>query len=177
MARPPAVPAPGRLPPVDGLMTPGGGPGDAPDTGDASATDTGDAGDVIVSICRESDGSYTVYPGPPPEGSEDEGLSEDDAAALGGGPASGAGPGGGMPMGGPGGGLAGGAGPAPGGNGAAGGIAADSIGAALKAALDILQADKGDEEGAGNADDAFAAGYNSSTEPTPVGMGQKYPRA
>jgi hypothetical protein len=175
------MPAPGRLPPVDGLTTPGGGPGDAPDTGDTSATDTGDAGDVIVSICKEDDGSYTVYPGPPPEGDEDEGMSEDDAAALGGGPASGGGPGGpgggGLPLGGPGGGLAGGAGPGPGGNGAAGGIAADSIGAALAAALKILQADKGDDEGAGNGDDQFAAGFNSSQEPTPVGMGQKYPRA
>jgi hypothetical protein len=57
-----------------------------------------------------------------------------------------------------------------GGGGATGsaGQPADSIGAALKLAMDIMQADKSSE---GAADDQFAAGFGASKSPTPVGMG------
>jgi hypothetical protein len=55
------------------------------------------------------------------------------------------------------------------------GIPADSIGAALKAALDILQADKSSEGAPGNADDQMAAGFSASQSPTPAtGPSQKY---
>jgi hypothetical protein len=48
---------------------------------------------------------------------------------------------------------------------------ADSIGAALKLAMDIMQADKSSEGAPGSADDQFAAGFGASKAPTPVGMG------
>jgi hypothetical protein len=64
-----------------------------------------------------------------------------------------------------------------GGGGASQGVPADSIGAALKAALDILQADKGSEGAPGNADDQLAAGFGADKNPTPASapaMKQKY---
>lgn len=55
------------------------------------------------------------------------------------------------------------------------GTQADSIGAALKAALDILTADKSSEGAPGNADDQLAAGFSASQSPTPAtGPAQKY---
>lgn len=45
---------------------------------------------------------------------------------------------------------------------------ADSIGAALKIAMDILQAHKSAEGAPGTADDQFAAGFGASKAPTPA---------
>ena len=64
-----------------------------------------------------------------------------------------------------------GGGPAP----APQGTPADSVGAALKAAMDILQADASSAGAPGSADDQMAAGYNASTAPTPAsGPSSKY---
>lgn len=49
---------------------------------------------------------------------------------------------------------------------------ADSVGAALKAAMDILQANASSAGAPGNADDQFSAGFGASKSPTPAG--QKY---
>jgi hypothetical protein len=121
---------------------------------------------VVCTITKNGDGSYTVFAGDEPEsggaGDTDDG-SEDDADALG--------PAGAAPA--PGGAAAGGMGAGGGGgNGATPqGIPADSVGAALKAALDILNADKSSEGAPGNADDQFAGGFNSPKSPTPIGLG------
>jgi hypothetical protein len=73
------------------------------------------------------------------------------------------------------GGMDGGMGGGAGGGAGGGGQPADSIGAALKIAMDILQADKSSEGAPGNADDQLSAGYSSSKDPTPAsGMKQKY---
>lgn len=126
-----------------------------------------DAGVVIVTITKSDDGSYMVYAGSPPDSSgSDADMSEDDADVMGGGDAgAGADPtaagGNGMDAG------AGAGGPP--------GQPADSIGAALKAALDILQGDKSSEGAPGNSDDQFSAGYSADKSPTPAsGPRQKY---
>jgi len=152
---------------------PGGGPaggmgadptmGGDPSAGGDAGDDSGGGGDVIVTICSNGDGSYTVYPGDEPSGGGDnDDTSEDDADAMG--------PAGGAPA--PGGGAGG---PPSGGGGASQGVPADSIGAALKAALDILNADKSSEGAPGNADDQFQAGFGADKNPTPAsGPSQKY---
>lgn len=110
--------------------------------------DAAPASDVVVTICKNDDGSYTVYAGDEPDASGDG--SSDDADAMGG---------------------AGDAAAAP----SAQGQPADSIGAALKAALDIMNSDKSSEGAPGNADDQFAAGFGASQSPTPAGgAAQKY---
>ena len=131
--------------------------------GDADA----DADDqVVLTITKDGQGGYVVYPGDEPEGGgagdTDDG-SEDDADAMG--------AAGGAPA--PGGGAGGAAG---GGNGASPqGIPADSVGAALKAAMDILQADASSAGAPGSADDQFAAGFGADKSPTPAtGASQKY---
>jgi hypothetical protein len=58
-----------------------------------------------------------------------------------------------------------------GGAGGSQGQPADSIGAALKAAMDILKADASSQGAPGSADDQFSAGFGASKAPTPVGMG------
>lgn len=121
-------------------------PGDAPDAEPDS--------DVLVTICSDGQGGFIIYQGDEPEGDTGD-MSEDDANAMG--PAGdAAAPGGGAPT--------------------PQGQPADSIGAALKAALDILNAAKSSEGAPGSADDQFAGGFNASKSPTPVGMGpaQKY---
>jgi hypothetical protein len=128
---------------------------------DPSAGGDDSGGDVVVTICRNDDGSYTVYPGDEPDsgGGADDG-SEDDADAMG---AAGAAPA-------PGGGAGG-----AGGAGGPQGQPADSIGAALKIALDLLNADKSSEGAPGNADDQLAAGFSADKSPTPAsGPSQKY---
>lgn len=117
----------------------------------ASGDDTG-SDTVVCTIAKTSDGSYMVYPGDEPDAGVDGDMSEDDDDAMGG---AGGGPGG-APMG-----------------GAAGssGQPADSIGQALKLAMDILQSDKSSEGAPGSADDQFAAGFGASKSPTPAGMG------
>lgn len=141
-AAPPPMAAAGTMPP-----DPTAGAGDA---------DSGDS-DVLVTICKNGDGSYTVYAGDEPDTGGGEDTSEDDDDAMG---AAGAAPAGGAAMGG----------------GASQGTPADSIGAALKAALDILQADKSSEGAPGNADDQLSAGYSAPKSPTPSTskMAQKY---
>jgi hypothetical protein len=137
--------------------------------GTAGGDDTGDdsdsGGDVVCTITKNGDGSYTVYPGDEPDSGGGGDMSDDDADAMG---AASAPPGGG---GGAGGGMS-----APQGDQAsAGGTPADSIGAALKAALDILNADKSSEGAPGNADDQLAAGFSANQSPTPAsGRKQKY---
>ena len=146
-------------PPAGGMMAPdptmgggmGAGMGAAPPPpagGDAS-------GDVIVTISKTGDGSYMVYSGDEPDADSGD-MSGDDADAMG----------------------TAGAAPAPTGGGMGGGGAgqpADSIGAALKIAMDLMQADKGSEGAPGNADDQLSAGYGSDKNPTPSsGMKQKY---
>jgi hypothetical protein len=147
------------------IATPPPGPGAAPGAGPMPPDPTAGAGDdtdsddnVVCTITKTGDGSYMVYAGDEPEGGDEGDMSDDDTDAM-----------------------AGGGAPAPGGGGAPPapqGTPADSVGAALKAALDILNADKSSEGAPGNADDQFAGGFNASKSPTPVGMGgamaQKY---
>jgi hypothetical protein len=131
----------------------------------------GDAGDdsgdnVIVTICKNDDGSYTVYAGDEPDSGGGADMSDDDTDAMG--------PAGDAPAPGGGAGGAGGSGMG-GGMGAPQGQPADSIGAALKIALDLLNADKSSEGAPGNADDQLAAGFSASQSPTPAtGPSQKY---
>jgi hypothetical protein len=113
-----------------------------------------DSGDVLVTICSDGQGGYLVYAGDESESGGDD-MSEDDADTMG----AAAAPGGGM----------GGATPAPQGQ------PADSIGAALKAAMTILQSDASSQGGPGNADDQLNAGFSTSQSPTPAsGPAQKY---
>lgn len=118
-------------------------------------TDASDADDnVVVTICKNGDGSYTVYSGDEPEGGDEADMSEDDAGAMG----------------------SAGEAPAPdGGAPAPQGQPADSIGAALKIALDIMNSDKSSEGAPGNANDQFNAGFSAPQAPTPaMGPAQKY---
>jgi hypothetical protein len=159
MARSPAMSAP--MPPAPDDADPTAGGGD-----DTGASDTGaDAGDmsdtVLVTIASAPDGGYIVYSGDEPDG--DDGESADDDAAVGG---AGSGVGGGAPG---------------AGGGAAGGQRVDSIGAALKAALDIMQEAASSAGAPGTADDQFASGFGADQSPTPAsakgGRGMKFPPA
>ena len=142
-----------KAPPPAGLSASppmAGGIAGADPTGGAD-TDTGDeSGQVIVTITKADDGSYMVYAGDEPDMGGGADTSADDADAMG---AGGAAPAGGASMG-------GGSSPQ--------GVPADSIGAALKAALDILQADKSSEGAPGNAEDQFQAGFGADKTPTPA---------
>lgn len=130
---------------MSGAMTP-----PAPDPGAMPPPDMGDAGGdtVVCTISKTADGGYMVFAGDEPEEGEAGDMSVDDAAAMG--PAGDA-PAGGAPS--------------------AQGQPADSIGAALKAALDILQSDASAGSAAGSPDQQFSAGFGASKSPTPVGMG------
>ena len=154
---PPAAAAAGGMGGMMGADPTAGGAGDTDNDGDMSDN-------VVCTICSNGDGSYTVYAGDEPEpGGGDADMSEDDANAMG---AAGA-----APAGGAGGGMGGG-----GGASAPQGQPADSIGAALKLALDILNSDKSSEGAPGNADDQFAAGFSADKNPTPAagGPAQRY---
>ncbi|MGD0109417.1 MAG: hypothetical protein ABSC06_36105 [Rhodopila sp.] len=125
--------------------------------GDDTGDDTDSGGDVVCTITKNGDGSYMVFAGDEPDSGDGGDMSDDDADAS-------APPGGGAGGGGAGGGMA-----------APQGTPADSIGAALKAALDILNADKSSEGAPGNADDQLAAGFSANQSPTPAsGPKQKY---
>jgi hypothetical protein len=142
MAQPPTALA---TPPAGGMMGADPTMGADPSGGDDSG------GDVLVTICKNGDGSYTVYAGDEPDAGSGD-MSDDDTDAMG----------------------SAGAAPAPT-TPAPQGQPADSIGAALKAALDILTADKSSEGAPGNADDQLNAGFSASQSPTPAtGMAQKY---
>ena len=152
MAQPPASLA--APPPAAGAM--GGDPsmGAAPSPGSDASTGGDDSGsDVVVTITSNGDGTYTVYAGDEPDAGSGD-MSDDDTDAMG----------------------SAGAAPAPnGGAPAPQGQPADSIGAALKAAMDILQADASSQGAPGSADDQFAAGFSASKSPTPAsGPKQKY---
>lgn len=138
---------------MSGAMTapdPGTMAGASPDPDADAGQDQDTDSDVVVTITRADDGSYMVYAGDEPEAGGD--MSEDDSDAMGG---------------------AGNA-PAPL-SPSSQGQPADSIGAALKIALDIMNADKSSEGAPGNADDQFAGGFNASKSPTPAtSMPQKY---
>lgn len=137
-------------------MTPtaaGGASADPTAAAGAGADPSADAGasdeTTVCTICMASDGTYTVYAGDEPDdsdGGDGAGMSEDDDAAMGG--------------------AAGGAGapasPAPAGQ------HADSIGQALKIAMDVLNAAASSAGGEGSADDQFASGFNDSGAPTPA---------
>lgn len=79
---------------------------------------------VVVTIVANGDGTFMVYPGDEPEGAEPGDASQDDVDAMG--------PGGDQPA----------------------GQSADSVGAALKIAMDILQAGA---SGGGGAEASFMA--------------------
>lgn len=89
---------------------------------------------VVCTISKNADGTYTVYAGDEPDDSGAGDASQDDVNAMGGG--------GDQPAGQP----------------------ADSIGAALKAAMDILQADASGG-GGGGAEAAFMAAGGGSGAP------------
>jgi hypothetical protein len=150
-----AMPAAGA-----GMMPPDPG-ADPSAAGDADA-DSDD--NVVCTICSDGQGGYVIYSGDEPEsggaGDTDDG-SEDDADAMG--PAGDAPAGGASAMGG-------------GGASDAQGQPADSLGAALKIVMTILQSAQSSQGAPGNADSQFAAGFSASKSPTPVSgpMSQKY---
>jgi hypothetical protein len=120
------------------------------DMGDDTAPDTGESeeSDVLVTIARDPAGGYLVYAGDEPE--EDEGGAEDEGAEGNG--EAGAGAGAGMASGG----------------GAEAGQHADSVGAALKAAMDILQESENSAGAPGSSEDQFAAGFAGGAAPAPA---------
>jgi len=138
---------------TDGTVAPDAAPDD--DTGE----DEGST--VLVTICKASDGTYTVYSGDEPEddGAEgdDEGSADegDETVAAGGGDEG------------------------EGGEGEPEGQAADSIGAALKLTMDILKQDAETENGESGSD-AFQAGFDGGASASPAkpmmatGTQQKY---
>src|SRR3954464_844974 len=129
------------LPPPAPDPAAGGDPmADAPDD-----TDTADT--VVCTICKTGDGSYAVYAGDEPETGGDA-----NAGALGG-----SGGGAGRPVG-------------VGDSGmdvaAPQGTPAPDIGAALKAAMDVLQDDASSDGAPGSAQDQFNSGFTSDKTPT-----------
>lgn len=105
---------------------------------------------VLVTICSDGNGGYLVYSGEAPDSGSGD-TSSDDADAMG---------------------SAGDATATP----SAQGQPADSVGAALKATLTILQAAASSAGGPGTADDQMNAGFSGSQSPTPAGSSpaQKY---
>lgn len=142
------APMPMPMPPAGGADPTGGMMGGADPSGDADSDDN-----VLVTICSDGQGGYTVYAGDEPEEGSGADMSEDDADL---GPDAGA--------------------PAPGGGAPAPeGQPADSVGSALKIAMDMLNAAKSSAGAPGDADSQFAAGFSGSQSPTPAsGPAQKY---
>ena len=133
--------------------------------GGPTDTDAGDqSGDVLVTISSDGQGGYLVYAGDEPDSGGGSDMSEDDADAMGAAGGSAVG-GAGSP-------------PAAGAGGGEQGVPADSIGAALKATLDILQAAASSAGAPGDAESQFAGGFSADKNPTPAGAGagmkQKY---
>lgn len=107
----------------------------------AAAGDDADAGDdhqVLLTVCKEADGTYSLI-----QGDEEE---ADDAGAGG----------------------AEGASPAEDADASENKQNFDSIGALLKGVLDILKADASSEGGEGSADDQFQAGFDESKPAAPA---------
>lgn len=151
-------------------------PADATDTGDETGMTGDEDGDetVLVTITKGADGGYTVYAGDEPEEDGGEGEEGDEGAADGGdeGDETGTGEGGteaaaGAPEAG---------GEDEGAEAEPEGEKCETIGAALKAAMDILKNDEAESNGEGSDQDNFAAGFAGGSEaspPTPA-MAQKY---
>lgn len=104
---------PGALMPADDAGA------DMPAAGDDAGSDS----TVVATICKDADGTYTVYAGEKPAAPEE--------------------------------------GAEPGSN----GTPAESVGAALKAVLDVLKADESGAEG--SPDDNFAAGFDGGSNASP----------
>lgn len=123
--------------------------GAMPPPGDDDAAGMADTDDnVVCTVCKDGQGGFIVYAGDEPEGDTEADMSEDDAAAMG--------PTGDMAA-----------------SSAPEGRPADSVGAALKIVMDIMQADASGE--GGDAESQFSGGFTGSQAPTPTGMGaQKY---
>lgn len=121
-----------------------------PTVGAAPDDAGGSDSDVLVTITSDGQGGFMVYAGDEPEGGD---LSEDDANAMGGGAQAGATP-------------------------SSGGQPADSVGAALKIVMTILQENQSSQGAPGGSQDQFEAGFGASKSPTPAGTGgalaQKY---
>jgi hypothetical protein len=149
------APMPMSAPPAGGDA--GGMVGADPSAGADAGGDMDSGGDdVVVTICANGDGSYTVYPGDEPDaGGGDMGggsdMGEDDTDAMGAAGDAAAPPGGGG-----------------GGAGGEQGQHADSVGAALKIALDIMNSDQSSAGAPGSADDQLASGFSADKSPTPA---------
>jgi hypothetical protein len=121
----------------------------APPAPDPGST-PGDDSNVVCTITKTGDGSYMVYAGDEPgDDSGDAGMSSDDIDAMG-----------------------------PSGDASAPkGQPADSVGAALKAAMDILQADASGGAGGGGAEAAFmsAGGAGAGGPPPPAPLRTRAP--
>lgn len=124
--------------------------GAAPDTAGDTGGDADSGSDVLVTIASDGQGGFLVYAGDEPDSGSGD-MSSDDTDAMGAAGAAPAPPGGASPQGQP----------------------ADSIGAALKITLTILQENQSSQGAPGDADSQFAGGFNASKSPTPVGMGGK----
>ncbi len=119
--------------------------------GGAAPPDPADESDTVVcTICKNGDGSYTVYAGDEPE-------PDDTGDEMGG-------MGAGMPPGGAVGPPGAGAEPD---EGPPAGVQASGVGEALRAAMDVLQADASAGGNGPSDQDQFAAGFASSRSPTP----------
>jgi hypothetical protein len=101
---------------------------------------------VLVTITSDGQGGFMVYPGDEPEEDETGDMSGDDAAAMG--------PSGDEP--------------------ASQGEPADSVGAALKLAMTILQSAASGGAGPNNAADNFASGFGAPPAGGSSAIPQKY---
>lgn len=137
MAKAPAATA--AAPPEDEAEDAAAAPENAGGEQEGAADEGPEESDVLVTIAKGPDGTYLVYEGDEPEEDEEEGEGEAGEADEG--------EEGNEPE-----------GPEP--------IHADSVGAALKAAMDILHKD---EAGGKSEHDQFTEGYNEDQSPT-----QKY---
>ncbi len=149
MAKMPAAAA-AKAPPMpadDDEEDQDGAGADAGDEGDeGEGEDEGDESEVLLTVCREPDGTYRLIKGDEDEDEEGEGGEEEGESAEGG---------------------------------AGGeeeeGTKYDSVGALLKAILDLLNKDKESESGEGSPDDQFTAGFNENTPAKPaMPLPQKY---
>lgn len=134
---PTAAPMP---PPAAGAAPPGGSAPDDADT-DMDTGDGDDDSDVILTVCKDPDGGFTLYQGDEPEGDEEEGEGGEEPPAE--------------------------AGAAAGGMGAEGedkGEHFDTAAALMKGIMQLLEDDTGAEDSFGKA---FAGGRHPSAKPMP----------
>lgn len=127
------------LPPADpGAAGMSAGGAPAPDDTGDDDQDQGGRPNIICSIADNGDGTFTVYQGDEPDEDEGAGESQQD-----------------MELGAP---------------SAAdqGGQHADSIGAALKMVMNILQESASSQGAPGSSESQFQAGFGMSKQPTPA---------